>query len=183
MLSRRRFALIAAAAALLPGLSGGCGALDFDISQPIPEQRIMGSFAAGLLGSGLLPNPFPITIDLSQETKARGTGPVKAAGLKSLSFQITNTASSGSVHDFSFIQTVDIYNESTKSGTTLTKQKIADLPSPPGAVTTLNLQTYPDVNLLPYINEGSKISSTATGNAPPNDVTFNGQIVVHVNTL
>lgn len=167
---------------ILPLLLAGCGALDFDVQQSIPEQRVSGSLVSALLGT-LIPSPFPLTIDLAQETKARGTGPVKAAGLKSLSFQITNTASSGNVHDFSFVQTVDIYIESTKSGTTLTRQKIADLPNPPGNQTKIDLRTYPDINLLPYINEGSRITSTATGTVPPNDVTFNGQIVVHVNTL
>jgi len=167
---------------LIPILLCGCGALDFDVQQGVPEQRVTGSLAGALFGT-LIPSPFPLTIDLAQETKARNTGPVKAAGLKSLTFAITNTASSGSVHDFSFVQTVDIYIESTKSGTTLTRQKIADLPSPPGAQTTLSLRTYPDINLLPYINEGSRITSMASGTVPPNDVTFNGQIVVHVNTL
>ena len=167
---------------LLPTLLGGCGALDFDIQQAIPEQRVMGNLTAALLGT-LVPSPFPLTVDLAQETKARGTGPVKAAGLKSLTFQVTNTASSGSVHDFSFVKSVVVNIESSKSGTTLAKQKIADLPNPPGNQTTLNLTTYPDVNLLPYINEGSLITSTASGDVPPNDVTFNGQIVVHVNTL
>ena len=167
---------------LLPLLIGGCGVLDFDVTQKIPEQKVTGSIAGAVFGT-LVPSPFPLTINLEQETKARGTGPVIAAGLQSLSFQITPTASSGSVHDFSFVQTVTINIESTKSGTTLTKQKIGDLPSPPGAQTTLNIHTYPDVNLLPYINEGSLITSTATGNVPPNDVTFDGQIDVHVNTL
>ena len=168
--------------ALLPLFAGGCGALDFDVNQAIPEQRVTGSLAGAIFGT-LIPSPFPLTIDLAQETKARGTGPVKAAGLKSLTFAITDTASAGSVHDFRFVQTVDIYIESTKSGTTLTRQKIADLPSPPGNQTTLNLRTYPEINLLPYINEGSRITSMASGTVPPNDVTFNGQIAVHVNTL
>ena len=167
---------------LLPLLVGGCGVLDFDVQQKIPEQRVSGSLTSALLGT-LVPSPFPLSIDLAQETKAHGTGPVKAAGLQSLTFQITPTASSGSVHDFRFVQSVIINIQSTKSGTTLQKQKIGDLPSPPGQQTTLNIHTYPDVNLLPYINEGSLISSTATGSIPPNDVTFDGQIVVHVNTL
>lgn len=165
---------------LFSALLGGCGVFDFDIQQPVPEQRITGSVFGSVFGS-LIPSPFPLTINLEQETKARGTGPVKAAGLKSLTFQITNTAMPAG--DFSFVQTVDVFIESTMSGTALMKQKIADLPSPPGAVQTMNLHTYPDINLLPYINEGSKITSTATGTTPSHDVTFNGQIVVHVNTL
>lgn len=165
---------------VVAALLGGCGVFDFDIQQPVPEQRISGSVVSAVLGS-FIPSPFPLTINLEQETKARGTGPVKAAGLKTLTFQITNTAMPAG--DFGFVQSVDVFIESTKQGTTLTKQKIADLPSPPGAVQTLNLHTYPDINLLPFINEGSRITSTATGTTPPRDTTFNGQIVVHVNTL
>lgn len=164
-------------------LASGCGVFDFDIEQPVPEQRIMSNLVGQLLGS-LIPSPFPLTVNFEQETKARGTGPVKAAGLKALSFTITDTAMQGTdTDDFSFVQSVDIYIESTKQGTALQRVKIADVPSPPGAVKQIDLRTYPDVNLLPYINEGSRITSMASGMVPPDDVTFNGKIVVHVNTL
>jgi hypothetical protein len=143
----------------------------------------MGNIVSGLLGS-VIPSPFPLTINLEKETKALGTGPVKSAGLKSLLFQITATAMpAGDTDDFSFVQSIDIFIESTKQGTQLTRQRVADMPAPPGPATTLDLHTYPDVNLLPYINEGSRITSTATGTVPPDDVTFNGLLVVHVNTL
>jgi hypothetical protein len=154
----------------------GCGVFDFDYNQAVPEQKVQGSVLGQIFGT-LVPNPFPLTINLAQETQAHGTGPVKAAGLKSLTFQTTNGT------DFNFVQSCDITVESNMPGTTLTKQKIADLSAPPGHVPTLNFHTYPDVNLLPYINEGTKISSTATGSSPPADVTFNGQLVVHVNTF
>ena len=101
-----------ATASLLAPLSlACCGALDFDVQQNIPEQRVSGSVVSALLVRSF--KSVSLTIDLAQETKARGTGPVKAAGLKSLSFQITNMAS-GSVHDFSFVQTVEIYMKALK---------------------------------------------------------------------
>ena len=59
--------------ALLSLSAGGCGALDFDVQQGIPEQRVTGSLTGALFGT-LIPSPFPLTIDLAQETKARGTG-------------------------------------------------------------------------------------------------------------
>jgi hypothetical protein len=122
-----------------------------------------------------------LSINISQQTQAHGTGPAQSAALTSLTFQITNTAMP--TGDFSFVQSISIYISSTKQGTMLTQQLIADLPSPPGAQTMMSLRTYPSVNLLPYINEGSNISSMASGNAPPHDVTFDGQIVVHVHTF
>ena len=87
---------------LIPILLCGCGALDFDVQQGVPEQRVTGSLAGALFGT-LIPSPFPLTIDLAQETKACNTGPVKAVGLKSLTFAITNIVFFGSVYDFSFV--------------------------------------------------------------------------------
>lgn len=172
------------AALLLPlGLLCGCSIFDFDIEQPVPEQRVQSNIVSGLLGT-LVPAPFPLNINFEQETKARGTGPVRAAGLKELTFQITEAAmAAGDSDDFDFVQGVDIFIESTKQGTALQRQKIADLPSPEKKQTKMSLRTYPEVNLVPYINEGSRITSTAEGSVPPDDVTFNGKIVVHVNTF
>ena len=56
----------------------------------------------------------------------------------------------------------------------------ADLLTVPRGVQTLNLQCYPNVDLVPYINEGARISSTAAGKVPPQDVTFDGQITIEV---
>jgi hypothetical protein len=161
-------------------LTGGCGVFDFDVDQAVPEQRIMGSAIAALLPT-FIPNPFPLTINLSEETQAHGTGPAQSAGLTSLTFQITDTAMPPG--NFGFVQSISIYISSTMQGTMLTQQLIADLPNPPGPVPMMTLQTYPNVNLLPYINEGSDITSMATGNAPSQDTTFDGQIVVHVHTF
>lgn len=181
--SRRGFlagCALALGATLLP--SSGCGLLHFDIDQKIPEQRVQSNVIAGVFGS-LIPAPFPLTIDLAQETKSRGTGPIGSAGLKALTFKITATAMpQGDSDNFDFVKNVEIYIESTKSGTTLQKQKIADLPSPPPAGSTeLSLRCYIDVNLVPYINEGSRITSTASGSVPPDDVTFDGLITVQAN--
>jgi hypothetical protein len=171
---------LGALGALAVGSLAGCGALRFDISQTVPEQRIMGSLLGALLGS-FIPTPFPLTINLEQETKARGTGPAQSAGLKSLSFRLTNVPNPPrSTDNFDFVDRIEIFIESAKSGTTLSKQKIADLLTVPRGVQTLNLQCYSNVDLVPYINEGSRISSTAAGKVPSQDVTFDGQITVEV---
>lgn len=162
------------------GSLAGCGALRFEISQAVPDQKIMGSLLGSLLGS-FIPTPFPLSINLEQETKARGTGPAQSAGLKALSFRLTNVPNPPrSTDNFDFVDRIEIFIESAKSGTTLSKQKIADLLTVPRGVQTLNLQCYPNVDLVPYINEGSRISSTAAGKVPSQDVTFDGLITVEV---
>ena len=180
--SRRQFLKIGvgslAGATLAVG--AGCGAIRFDISQAVPEQRVMGNVLGALLGS-FLPSPFALTVNLEQETKARGTGPAQSAGLKALSFRVTNIANPPrSTDNFDFVDRIEIFIESSKSGSTLTKQKIADLLMVPRGATTLNLQCYPNVDLVPYINEGSRISSTASGRTPAQDVTFDGLITIEI---
>lgn len=180
--SRRLFlqSSLSGVAALALGTGLGCGAIRFDLTQGIPEQRVMGSALGALLGA-FLPSPFALTINLEQETKARGTGPAQSAGLKSLSFRLTNVPNPPRSSDnFDFVDRIEIFVESTKSGTSLNKQKVADLLTVPRGASTLNLQCYPTVDLVPYINEGARISSTASGKTPAQDVTFDGQIAIEV---
>ncbi len=185
----RREAL-AAGIGILTGLStwsiasgitlSGCGALRFNVTQAIAEQKIMGNVLAGVLGV-FLPAPFTLPINLEQETKAHGTGPAQSAGLTALSFKLTNVPNPPrSTDNFDFVDRIEIFVESAKSGSSLSKQKVADLLSVPKGVTVLNLQCYPNVDLVPYINEGARISSTAAGRVPANDTTFDGMVTIEV---
>lgn len=174
----RWLAPVAALTLSLAPFLGGCGLIEFDLNEKIPEQRIQGSVLASVLPS-FLPTSIPLTLDVQAASKAMGTGPVTSASLKSLSFSITATAMpSGDSDDFDFVRTLDVFIESRKQGSSLQKVKIADLPSHGSGEKQLNLHTYGDVNLLPYINEGCQISATATGTTPPDDVSFDGQVVV-----
>lgn len=180
--SRRRFLVASLGVGAIPIAAAlpGCGAIHFDVTQAIPEQRVQGNVLAGLLGT-FFPAPFALSINLEQETKARGTGPAHSASLKSLTFRVTNISSPPkSTDNFDFVDSIEIFIESTKSGTTLTKKKVADLQPVPKSSTMLTLRCYSEVDLVPYINEGSRISSTASGRVPQNDVTFDGQLVVEV---
>lgn len=178
----KRLAQVGVLAMLALG-SGACGVFDFDVTQPVPEQRIIGNVLGGLLGT-FVPTPFPLTVNLAQEVKARGTGPVKAATLQSLSFEITKTGEpAGDADAFDFVKTIEISIESSRSNSPLPKVLIADLANPPGPTRSFLMRTLPNVNLLPYINEGTKITGTASGTAPVDDVTFSGTIQIHVNTF
>ncbi len=178
----KRLAQVGVLAMLAPGLSA-CGVFDFDVSQPVPEQRITGNVLGGLLGT-FVPTPFPLTVNLAQEVKARGTGPVKAATLQSLSFEITKTGEpTGDADGFDFVKTIELSIESSRLNSSLPKVLIADLANPPGPTRSFLMRTIPNVNLLPYINEGTKITGTASGTIPADDVTFSGTIQIHVNTF
>lgn len=144
----------------------GCGIADFDISQPVPSQTIQGSNLPGPLASVF---PIPLSLDLDSKIKAQNTGPIDSVTLHELTLDITSTGG-----DWSFVSKIDVYVESTKQGTTLPKTHIAAVSSP-GKVRSLSFDVDGDVNLKPYIEEGSQVDSSGSGTAPSQDVTYNGK--------
>jgi hypothetical protein len=156
----------------------GCGAISFDVSQAVPEQQVPGSPLGGLLPS-FLPQPFPINIDIQQETAKRSTGPASSANLKSVQFQMTPHGSSSSTFDF--VDEIHIFvAPASGSGSSLPMVEIANLAPVPKGQSTLDLKIVPGVDLLPYINAGASISATASGHAPAQTVTYDGTVVVTV---
>ena len=161
-------------------LLGGCGIADFDVDQPVPEQTIAGSSLPGPLAALF---PLPLSLDISQQIKAHDTGPIDSVVMSSLELTITDTARpSGDTDDWSFVDSVDVFVESTKTGTTLPKVKIATV-SHPGAVQTMSFTIDQSVNLKPYIDEGTKVDTMGSGTAPPDDVSYDGKSVFRVHPL
>lgn len=153
-----------------------CKLINFDVTQPIGEQRVQGSPLGGFLPS-LFPQAFAITINVKQETEARGTGPATSAKLKSL--KLASTPVNAPSGPLDFIESVDVFVASTKDSR-LEKKKIATLSSIPKGAVSVEFEVVPDVDLLPYINAGAEISTAAKGTQPSRDVTFDGQVVITV---
>lgn len=154
-----------------------CGLISFDVGQSIAEQRVPGNSLGGLLPS-FLPTSIPLMIDIKSETEKRNTGPASAAYLKSLTLRATPRDNpSGS---FDFLKEVRIFIAQRGGGGSLPKIEIARLVPVPTGQTTLKFEIIPDVNLLPYINAGAEITSTASGSAPTRDFTFDGAIEVTI---
>ncbi len=164
---------------LLPILTS-CSIADFDIDQRVPDQRVPGSSIPGPLAALF---PVPISLDLESKIKAMNTGPIDGVTLKSLTLTITATdRPSGDVDDWAFVEQVDVFVESTKSGSTLPRVKIANI-SMPGAVQTMTFDVDSGVNLKPYVDEGSQVNSTGSGTAPSDDVSYDGKAVFTVHPL
>ncbi len=158
-------------------LVAGCGIADFDVDQPVPEQSIQGSPLPGPLASLF---PLPLSLDLSSQIKAMDTGPIGSVTLESLTLTITSPTDGS--QDWSFVQTVDVFVESTKSGSSLPKVQIASVSSP-GKVSTMNFTVVGSVDLNPYINEGSQVDSTGMGDAPMMNMSYDGEGVFEVHPL
>ncbi len=158
----------------------GCGITDFDIDQPISEQTIQGSSIPGPLAALF---PIPLSLDLTAKIKERETGPIDKITLSTLSLTITATNKpAGDTDDWSFVDEIDIFVESTKSGTTLPKIQIATASSP-GAVQTIKFTVDEEMNIKPYVDEGSKVESSSSGRLPADDVSFDGDSTFTVHPL
>ena len=155
--------------------AGGCGAIGFDVSQPVAEQQVPGSPLGGLLPS-FLPQPFAVTINAQQETQKRATGPARSATLKSIGFSATpHDTPSG---NFDFVDEIHIYVAAQSSG--LPMVEIATLKPVPKGQTTLQLMVVPGIDLLPYLNSGATISASASGHQPAQRFTYDGLVTVTV---
>ncbi|HEY4178216.1 MAG TPA: hypothetical protein VGM90_15320 [Kofleriaceae bacterium] len=158
----------------------GCSITDFDIDQPVPEQHVQGSPLPGPLATLF---PLQLDLDISQKIKAQETGPIDSVTLSSLELNITATdRPSGDTDDWSFVDSVQVFVSSTKSGTTLPRVEIAH-GDHPGAVQKFKFVVDGDVNLKDYIDEGSMVESSSSGTAPPDDTSFDGKSTFTVHPL
>jgi hypothetical protein len=160
-------------------LVGGCGLADFDVSQPLVEQRVQGSGIPGPLAALF---PLPLDLDLSAKIKQQDSGPIGTVTMSSLQLTITPTARpSGDTDDWSFVDEIHVSVRSSQQGSTLPKVEIASVASP-GAVTTMHF-VVKDVDVKPYVDEGSIVESTGKGTVPADDVTYDGEAVFTVHPL
>ncbi len=161
-------------------LSGCVGAGAFEVDVALQEQRVSGSPLGGLL-SGFFDVPVPLNVDLAAETAARDTRPAQHVRLIDLTLSITATEEAdGDTDDFDFLDSVDVYVESAQSGSSLPRVRVATLYPAPRGARTVSFETDTSIDLLPYINEGARLTSSARGHAPPDDVSFDGRAALSV---
>ncbi|MBX7115071.1 MAG: hypothetical protein K1X64_12145 [Myxococcaceae bacterium] len=153
----------------------GCGLIQFDVEEALPEQRVAGNPLGGVLPS-FVPTPFKLNIDLKAETEKRGTGPATHAFLKELTLSVTPKSKPSG--NFNFLDEVHISIAPTSGS--LPKVEIARAAPVAKALTVLNFELVPNVDLLPYMNAGAELTANATGQQPSSDVTFDGKVVVNV---
>lgn len=158
----------------------GCGVTDFDVEQPIPEQTLQGSNIPAPLAVLF---PIPLSLDLSAKIEERETGPIGTITLSKLTLTVTaGSKPAGDSDDWSFVDKIDVFVESTRNGTTLPKVKVATATSP-GAVQVIAFTVDEEVNLKPYIDEGSKVESSGSGRVPADDVSYEGTSIFTVHPL
>jgi hypothetical protein len=172
----RSLAVFSLALALL-----ACGIASFPYGYDIPEQRVPGSPVGALLGGTLI--DIPLNIDLSAETAARGTGPAQHVYLTGFTLRVTSTDEpSGDTDDLSFISSIEIFAESAQSGSSLPRVRVAHLDSVPAGARSIAL-AVDGVDLIQYVREGARLTATAQGHEPPDDVSYDGHLDFAIDVL
>ena len=172
---------------LLPALAlvlaTGCGATDFDVTQLIAEQRVVGSPLPGPLATLF---PLPLNIDIRQKIKESETGPIDSITLSSMTLRITATGMAGGIggerDDWSFVDEIHVFVKSNKTDTTLPRVEIATAISP-GATDMIEFDVMKTIDLQPYIEEGSTVEGESSGRLPEDDVTYDGQATFTVHPI
>ena len=164
-------------------LFGGCSdLLSFDIDRNIEEQVVQGSPVAALLPD-TLGVPIPLNIDLEQETEARDTGPVQKVYLSQLGLRVTSTEEpDGDTDDLSFINEAKVYVSSRQAGSTLPRVLVAKLSGVPDGARSLDFEVTGE-NIKAHVEEGAQIETEASGEAPPDNVSYDGTFTITVEVL
>lgn len=173
---------LAAVAAFLGLAATGCQPEAFDVTIDLPEQRQVGQ-AGGTL-STLLPTPFVFTVNLSDEARIHNANPPRQAFIKDFSLVITGTSRGiGDIDTFDCLNTAEFFIEPTRVGSVLQRVKVADIPSKEGPAGQIAPRLVSNLDILPLLQEGARLVSTATGSTPTDDVSYNGTIVLGVNVF
>lgn len=159
----------------------GCGITNFDISQPVPEQRVQGSGIPAPIAALF---PLPLDLDLSAQIEKQTTGPIDSVTLSSLVLEITDTDRAGEsdTDTWDFVDEIHVFVRSSADGSALPRVEIASVVSP-GAVTAMEFAVDDEVDLKPYVDEGSVVESEAAGTIPADDISYDGEGVFTVHPL
>ena len=171
------------AVTLLLGLSvAGCQADSFNVTIDVTEQRQVGQVGGTI--STLLPTPFVFAVNLNDEAKIRNANPPRQAFIKDFTMVITGTARPvGDIDTFDYLNTAEFFVEPTRAGSVLQKVKVADIPAKEGPAGQISPRLVSNLDLLPLLQEGARLTSTATGSTPSDDVTYSASIVLGVDVF
>lgn len=159
---------------------------DVTFTEESQEALVMGAsgnILSMLPTQNLLP-PLRLQIDLEEELQSQDAGPAKAVYLDALSLEITPTAQpEGDTDNFDFIDTVDVYVESTSENSSLQKTKVATLADVPTGQTSVDFNVIEGVDLKPFVEEGIRLTTSGSGEVPPDDTTLKAIVTIRAEIL
>ncbi|RAL21632.1 hypothetical protein DL240_12300 [Lujinxingia litoralis] len=146
-----------------------CGIAAFSFTQESDVIEIEGQ-GSSLLGLGsLFPTTIPLTVNLAQELEAQDATGASAVYLTGVRFELEDDSQAP---DFDFIDAVTINIASAQSGSELPEVDLAWRDPAPEGAGSFELEVAEGIDLKPYIEEGMRLNSAASGSAPDDDARF-----------
>ena len=160
-------------------LCTSCNAFDFDVQRSIDEVLIPGdrnAFEANLRVDPKIIAPQSWDQALPQKPSA--------IFVESFEIEVTDTgkANGSDADDFSWLERIVFFAESSRAGSLLGRHPIAWI-SRPGAQDYLVLKTNRALNLVPYLLEGLTVTSIVEGRVPEDDISIAGRARLSVDAL
>jgi hypothetical protein len=173
---------LAAVALALAGCKSG---VSFDVTEDIPGTDVDGDPLLNMAGM-VLPvaplTPFGLMFDLQAELDAHNAGPAQEINLTGMNIAVTDGLGDQD-DDLAWLTSVTVTVESTMPGSSLPAAEIASRDDFPAGFATLPMNVNAGVDLLPYVEEGMRITTSADGIVPPDDVQVGGDVTVTIHAL
>jgi hypothetical protein len=170
-----------AVVALLASTSCDGRSVGFDMTEQIPTVTVQGD-PAGNAALASVPDDDAPTLTITGDAPPQHIAGAARADLMSLELDIVAADASADAGCFDFVRSVTVSVESTLAGTHLSKHVVAT-GNAPGCVRTWRLTPAEMFDVLPYANEGFRITVIARGIPPVHDVSFDGNAVLHIGVL
>jgi hypothetical protein len=146
--------------------------LDFDVTVPIPEQKVPGA-TPGALGAllplELLP-PVPINLRQTRDFKEQDVGELRSVRLTSMRLALTEESTQ---RDFNWVDRIQIDARRKNASNTI---HIAGLSDVPADVSALELETTRN-ELIDTVGTDFEILVTLEGRFPTQEAIFDGKAV------
>ncbi len=164
-------------------LTSGCGAYDFEIERPIDTVLIGGTDNRDPSTRSLAIDTIPPQLWSTNLSEAPAGIFMTGMTVRTLSAAPDDQEEDGlALDDLAFIDEVVFYVASESSNSALLRAPIAWF-SAPGPVQSVELNVNQALNLLPYLQEGARISSELTGRIPPTDIQIQGTATLNVDVF
>lgn len=117
----------------------------------------------------LFPAQIPFEINLEQELEEQDASGARAVYLTELYFELTDESTG---ENFDFLDELRLSVAPRDSSSSLLTQQIAVSDPVPQSQNRFHLEVQDDVDLKPYVEEGLRLRTNASGSAPADDVVF-----------
>ena len=153
------------------------------VTRDTGESVVMGR-SGGLLDNVLPVNVIPamkLNFDLQNELQKQNADGANAVYLTDLTLMVTESEEpEGDEDNFDFLDEIKVYVESSDKNSSLPRQLIAERVPVPEGTRSFALDVDDTIDLKPYAEEGIRLTTSGSGEFPPDNTSVKGQVTLSI---